>query len=93
VGRIGVPASVARTWLRRHAGCASRCILLDVSIRAGLEPLGDGFVRAPVTLDFEHEDMALRVLFGLGDDVEIVKPKALRRKLGALAARVLAVTH
>jgi len=61
--------------------------------RAKLEPLGDQFVRAPVTLDFEHEDMALRILFWLGDEVEIVKPKALRRRLGALAARVLAATH
>lgn len=61
--------------------------------RARLESLGDQFVRAAVTLDFEHEDMALRVLFWLGDEVEIVKPKTLRRKLGTLAARVVAVTN
>ena len=60
--------------------------------RARLESLGDKPGRRPVTLDFEREDMALRVLFQLGDDAEIVKPKALRRKLGALAARVVAAT-
>lgn len=97
------------SWCERFEQNPSRGYAVDVIIsargskellkvygmwfRARLEPLGDGFVRAPVTLDFEHEDMALRVLFGLGDDVEIVKPKALRRKLGALAARVLAVTN
>lgn len=57
-----------------------------------LEPLG-GKLRKPVTLDFEREDMAMRVLFQLGDDVEIVKPRALRKKLGALAARVVAATR
>ncbi|MFL6549263.1 MAG: helix-turn-helix transcriptional regulator [Povalibacter sp.] len=46
-----------------------------------------------VTLEFDREDMALRVLFQLGDDAEIVKPRALRRKLGALAARVVAATR
>lgn len=61
--------------------------------RGRLEPLGEKFRRKPVTLDFDREDMALRVLFQLGDDVEIVKPRALRRKLGALAARVVAATH
>ncbi len=60
--------------------------------RARLEALGDKPGRQPVTLDFENEDMALRVLFQLGDDVEIVKPRVLRKKLGALAARVVAAT-
>lgn len=60
--------------------------------KARLEPLGDKG-RKPITLDFEHEAMALRVLFQLGDDVEIVKPRTLRRKLGALAARVVAATR
>jgi predicted DNA-binding transcriptional regulator YafY len=61
--------------------------------RARLEPLGDKPGRKPVTLDFDREDMALRVLFQLGDDAEIVKPRALRRKLGSLAARVVAATR
>ena len=60
--------------------------------RKRLEPLG-AKRRKPVTLDFDREDMALRVLFQLGDDVEIVKPRTLRKKLGALAARVVAATR
>jgi len=60
--------------------------------RSRIEPLGEKPGRKPVTLDFDREDMALRVLFQLGDDAEIVRPKALRRKLGALAARVVAAT-
>ncbi|HEY5806584.1 MAG TPA: YafY family protein [Povalibacter sp.] len=61
--------------------------------RSRLEALGDKPGRRPVTLDFDREDMALRVLFQLGDDAEIVRPKALRRKLGALAAKVVAATQ
>jgi len=61
--------------------------------RSQLEPLGEKFTNKPVTLDFEREDQALRVLFTLGDEVEIIKPRALRRKLGALAARVVAATR
>lgn len=57
-----------------------------------LEPLG-AKLRKPVTLDFEREDRALNVLFQLGDDVEIVRPRALRKKLGALAVRVVAATR
>jgi predicted DNA-binding transcriptional regulator YafY len=60
--------------------------------RARLEALGDKPGCKPVTLDFENEDMALRVLFQLGDDVEIVKPRSLRRKLGTLAQRVVEAT-
>ncbi len=60
--------------------------------RARLEPLGEKPGKKTVTLDFDHEDAAMRVLFQLGDDVDIVKPRALRRRLGALAARVLAAT-
>ncbi|MBB6094446.1 putative DNA-binding transcriptional regulator YafY [Povalibacter uvarum] len=60
--------------------------------RARLEPLGDKPGKKAVTLDFDHEDAAMRVLFQLGDDVDIVKPRALRRRLGALAARVLVAT-
>lgn len=60
--------------------------------RQRLQPLGQTR-RKPVTLDFEREDMAMRILFQLGDEVEIVKPRALRRKLNALAARVVAATR
>lgn len=60
--------------------------------RKRLAPLGQTR-RKPVTLDFDREDMAVRVLFQLGDDVEIIKPRALRKKLGALAARVVAATR
>lgn len=60
--------------------------------RARLEPLGDKAGKKAVTLDFDHEDAAMRVLFQLGDDVDIVKPRALRRRLGALAAKVVAAT-
>lgn len=61
--------------------------------RQRLEALDDKPGRKPVTLDFEHEESALRVLFQLGDDVEIVKPKALRRRLNQLAVRVVAATN
>lgn len=61
--------------------------------RQRLEALDDKPGRKPVILDFDREEAALRVLFQLGDDVEIVKPKALRRKLNALAARVVAATE
>lgn len=61
--------------------------------RARLEALGERPGRKPVTLDFDREDMALRVLFQLGDDVEVLKPRTLRRKLGALATRVVAATR
>ena len=60
--------------------------------RAKLEPLGDKFRRAEVTLDLEREDVAMRILFGAGVEVEILKPKPLRRKLGALAAQVVEAT-
>jgi predicted DNA-binding transcriptional regulator YafY len=60
--------------------------------RQRLEVLDDKPGRKPVILDFDREEAALRVLFQLGDDVEIVKPKALRRKLNALATRVVAAT-
>jgi predicted DNA-binding transcriptional regulator YafY len=62
-------------------------------MRARLEPLGDKFRGVkPVTLDFEWEDSALRVLFILGDEAEIVNPRALRRKLHAQAKRVVDAT-
>ena len=61
--------------------------------RKQLEPLGDKFRRAEIKLEFDREDIALRVLFGLGGEAEILKPKPLRRKLGALAEEVVAVTR
>jgi predicted DNA-binding transcriptional regulator YafY len=62
-------------------------------MRPRLEPLGDDYRgRKPVTLDFEREDVALRTLFDLGDEAEIVSPKSLRRKLHAQAKRVVAAT-
>lgn len=60
--------------------------------RSRLEPLGDKPGKKAVTLDFDHEDAAMRVLFQLGDDVDIVKPRALRRRLGVLAAKVVVAT-
>lgn len=73
-----------------------RALLLDQFggwLRARLEPLGDRFRgRKPVTLEFDWEDAALRVLFLLGDEAEIVSPKTLRRKLHQQAKRVLDAT-
>lgn len=61
--------------------------------RARLEPLGEQFRgRKDVTLDFEREDVALRILFDICPDVEIVQPAALRKKLRAQASRVLTAT-
>jgi predicted DNA-binding transcriptional regulator YafY len=61
--------------------------------RKQLEPLGDKFKRADITLELDREDLALRILFGLGAEAEILKPKPLRRKLGALAQQVVAATR
>jgi predicted DNA-binding transcriptional regulator YafY len=62
-------------------------------MRPRLEPLGENYRgRKPVTLDFEREDIALRILFDLGEEVEIVGPRPLRRKLHAQAKRVVAAT-
>ncbi len=59
-----------------------------------LEALGDAYRgRKHVKLDFEREDLALRVLFDLADDAHIVSPPALRKKLRKQAARVLAATE
>jgi predicted DNA-binding transcriptional regulator YafY len=58
--------------------------------RPRLEPLGERFKgRKPVTLDLDREDVALRVLFELGPEAEIVKPRSLQRKLRAQAQRIL----
>lgn len=59
--------------------------------RNPLEPLGERFKgRKPVTLDFDREDVALRVLFDLADDARIVSPVKLRQKLRRMAERVVA---
>lgn len=61
--------------------------------RARLEPLGEDFRgRKPVTLDFEREEAALRILFDLVFEADIVKPTELRRKLRNQAKRVVAAT-
>lgn len=61
--------------------------------RLRLEPLGENFKgRKPVTLDFEREEAALRILFDLVFEADIVKPTELRRKLRNQAKRVVAAT-
>lgn len=71
---------------------AGRRRLLDMFgqwFRPRLEPLGDRYRgRKRVTLDFDRENLALRVLFDLADEAVIVSPRALRRKLRDRAARV-----
>jgi predicted DNA-binding transcriptional regulator YafY len=55
-----------------------------------LEPLGERFKGLkPVTLEFDREDIALRVLFEVGGEVEIVTPRSLRRKFHAQAAKIV----
>ena len=55
-----------------------------------LEPLGDRFRgRKPVTLEFDREDIAMRILFEVGPEAEIVKPVSLRRKLRRQAAKIV----
>jgi predicted DNA-binding transcriptional regulator YafY len=62
-------------------------------LRPRLEPLGERFRgRRAVTLDLEREEVALRVLFDLGGEAEIISPRGLRRKLRAQALRVAAAT-
>ena len=59
-------------------------------LRRPLEPLGDRYRgRKPVTLEFDREDTALRVLFELGAEGDIVKPRALRQKLQRQAAKIV----
>ena len=44
-------------------------------LRRPLEPLGDRYRgRKPVTLEFDREDIAMRILFEVGPEAEIVKP-------------------
>jgi predicted DNA-binding transcriptional regulator YafY len=59
-------------------------------MRRPLEPLGDKYRgRKPVTLEFDREDIALRILFEVGPEAEIVKPVSLRRKLQQQAAKIV----
>ncbi len=61
--------------------------------RTKLEPLGENYKgRKPVTLDFEREEAALRILFDIVFEADIVKPTELRRKLRNQAKRVVAAT-
>jgi predicted DNA-binding transcriptional regulator YafY len=74
-----------------------RRLLLDAFgswLQSRLDPLGDKFRgRKPVTLEFDREDTALRVLFELGPEGDIVKPRALRLKLQRQAARIVAAAR
>ena len=59
-------------------------------LRPRLEPLGDNFRgRKAVTLEFDREDIALRVLFEVGHETDIVKPVSLRRKLQRQAEKIV----
>lgn len=59
-------------------------------LRPRLDPLGERFRgRKPVTLEFDREDVALRVLFELGAEADVVSPRGLRRKLHAQAVRIV----
>ena len=59
-------------------------------MRRPLEPLGDKYRgRKPVTLEFDREDIAMRILFEVGPEAEIVKPVSLRRKLRSQAAKIV----
>jgi predicted DNA-binding transcriptional regulator YafY len=59
-------------------------------LRPRLEPLGERFRgRKPVTLEFDREDTALRVLFEVGAEADVIKPRSLQRKLHAQAAKIV----
>jgi predicted DNA-binding transcriptional regulator YafY len=87
-----VPSNYGVEVIISAKGCEQLLSTYGRWFRKQLEPLGDKFRRKPVTLELEREETALRVLFRLGDEVEIVKPRALRKKLHALATRVVAAT-
>lgn len=62
-------------------------------LRRPLEPLGDRYRgRKPVTLEFDREDIAMRILFEVGPEAEIVKPVSLRRKLLSQATKIVGAT-
>jgi predicted DNA-binding transcriptional regulator YafY len=59
-----------------------------------LEPLGDRYRgRKHVTLDFDREDIALRLLFDLAEDVKILSPRGLKQKLHRRSTRVAQITR
>lgn len=89
------PPSMLQVELRISARGRRRLLeRFGAWMRPRLEALGEEFRgRKPVTLDLEREEFALRVLFDLGDEAEIVSPRALRRKLHAQAKRVVAATE
>lgn len=63
-------------------------------LRPRLDPLGERFKgHKPVTLEFDREDVALRVLFELGGEGRVVSPRHLQRKLRAQAAKIVRVRH
>ncbi len=49
--------------------------------------------RKPVTLDFDKQGMAMRVLFDLGDEARVLHPAALRRALHERAVQVARATR
>jgi predicted DNA-binding transcriptional regulator YafY len=60
--------------------------------RTAIEPLANARGWQVVTLDMQMEDFALRLLFELGTEAEVIHPVKLRRKLRSMAERVLAAT-
>jgi predicted DNA-binding transcriptional regulator YafY len=58
-----------------------------------MEPFAQIRGRERLTVDLQMEEYALRLLFELGPEVEIVRPVQLRRKLHAMAKRVVAATE
>jgi predicted DNA-binding transcriptional regulator YafY len=49
--------------------------------------------RKPVTLDFDKQSMAMRVMFDLGDEARVIHPAALRRALHEQAVQVARATR
>lgn len=82
--------------VRLNLSAAGRRLLLDgfgFWFRTALEPLGDDYAgRREVTLDMECEDMALRILFMVAPEADILDPPSLREKLHAQAQRVVLAT-
>jgi predicted DNA-binding transcriptional regulator YafY len=62
--------------------------------KSKLEPLGERYRgRKRVTLDFDREDIALRLLFDLGEEATILSPRGLRQKLHRRSARVAEINR
>lgn len=49
--------------------------------------------RKPVTLDFDKQSLAMRVMFDLGEEVRVLSPAALRRALHEQAVQVARATR